>query len=274
MRLIPVFLTLTLSLFAHIASFSALRGTVTLIDHQGSRNVKMGDTIEVNATIKTAHNAKAQLLFKDKTVVTLGRDSEFKVNDYIFDMKKSKMRVKMHFKKGFFKTITGKIGHIAPKSYIMKTSNSTIGFRGTHLLMKLTEKEEFIACTQGLIEVKILGKEIEVPQDRFIRVISGQAPSKVQILTPRIQQNILKEGFKPLHSNHAAKNGQSQPNKTKKEAQSSEGEKTQEETPIEHIMTELNSDITQDVLLETQSEALPFDINLGTNTQTPIDLFQ
>lgn len=259
-------------LFAHIASFSALRGTVTLIDKQGSRPVKIGDTIEVNSTIKTAHNAKAQLLFKDKTVVTLGRDSEFKVNEYIFDMQRSKMRVKMRFKRGFFKTITGKIGHIAPKSYVMKTSNSTIGFRGTHLLMKLTEKEEFIACTQGLIEVRVVGKDIEVPQDRFIRVTSSQAPSKVQILTPHIQQSILKEGFQVQKSS-------SETDASKSTTQESQANTKEDNNPKDRIniaqsLDEVSSELMQDLLLETQSEILPFDIDTGTNTQAPIDLFQ
>lgn len=150
------------SLLANIGRVTAIRGDVKITRgialYQAHKNLE----IEEKDTFFTAKNGSMQITFSDNSVITLGKNTVFKVDEYLYNEKKhDKNKAKFKFRKGFFKSITGRIGKLAPKNFSIKTKNSTIGVRGTEITGTSNDELENIVCTHGKIVVKSLSTQKE-----------------------------------------------------------------------------------------------------------------
>ncbi|MGB5867212.1 MAG: FecR family protein, partial [Arcobacteraceae bacterium] len=188
-------LLLATNLFANIGKVTAVNGDVTITRDTKNLPVSLGFLIEEKDQIKTASNARIQLQFNDKTIISLGKDSVFNVEEYFFDEKQPK-KTKASFKmaKGIFKSITGRIGKINPNKFKLKTKSASIGIRGTVFLGTVTPgAPDSIACTTGKIVVSTPEGFVEVPAGQFTTVVPGQAPQKPTKL-PKSKANSLENG--------------------------------------------------------------------------------
>ena len=120
--------------FASIGTVTALRGDVKITRgialYQAHKNLE----IEEKDTFYTGRRGSMQITFDDYTVITLGRNTVFKVEEYLYAENNTSAKAIYQFQKGFFKSITGHIGKLAPKNFQIKTKNSTIGIRGTEII--------------------------------------------------------------------------------------------------------------------------------------------
>lgn len=132
MKIIILTIFLVSSIFANIAVVSAYKGDA-IVDRDGKiLKVKLGMKIEKKDIIKTKNNTKVQLLFKDDTTITIGKNAKFSTLSYLYDEKDlKKAEAKFNFSKGFFRTVTGRIGKINPKRFNIKIKSATLGIRGT-----------------------------------------------------------------------------------------------------------------------------------------------
>ncbi len=132
MKIIILMVFLVSSVFANIAVVSAYKGDA-IINRDGKiLKIKLGMKIEKKDIIQTKNNTKVQLLFKDDTTITIGKNAKFSTLSYLYDennLKKSE--AKFNFSKGFFRTVTGQIGKINPKRFNIKIKSATLGIRGT-----------------------------------------------------------------------------------------------------------------------------------------------
>ena len=92
----------------------------------------------------------------------------------------------MSFAKGAFRSITGKIGKMAPKRFKLKTRTATMGIRGTQILFKTGgNKPDTMACTQGAITVTSdTGETVDVPAGQITTVTEGEAPTPPKAYEP------------------------------------------------------------------------------------------
>ncbi|MFW6307285.1 MAG: FecR family protein, partial [Campylobacterales bacterium] len=134
-----------LALLASIANFTALSGDVSIIENGKSSKASINSKIDENDKIVTGANGKAQIKFSDSTVITLGINSDFAIEEYVND--KTKPKASFSIGKGTFKALTGKMGKINPDGFKLKTKTATIGIRGTGILGQVTPSENKVACT-------------------------------------------------------------------------------------------------------------------------------
>lgn len=171
MKYILLFLLTTLCLFAEVAKVSAVVGDAKIVRLNETIIVKLGTLIEKKDVIQTKSNSKVQLIFKDNTVVTLGKNSALDINEYIFDTKNPKnSQTDFNFFKGAFKTITGKIGKINREKFKLRTKSSTIGIRGTVVLAN----QDTVLCLSGEISVASGDQEVIVPQNQVTTIENGE----------------------------------------------------------------------------------------------------
>ena len=185
-------LLFTTSLFANIGKVTAVKGNAVVIRESKTINVNLGFLIEEKDQIKTDKNARLQLQFKDKTIISLGKDSLFNVEEYFFDEKQPK-KTKASFKmaKGVFKSITGRIGKINPTKFKLKTKSATIGIRGTIFFGAVSpRKPDNIACTAGSITVSTPQGTVEVPAGQFTTVTPGALPTPPASIPPAEQNKL------------------------------------------------------------------------------------
>jgi len=175
MKLIIVYLLTFSYLFANIATVVDSVGVSHLIRDGKSIKVEKKQQLKEHDTIKTGKNAKVKIFFKDNTAVSLGQNTIFHIDTYLFTGKKDS-QIKFRILKGFFKTVTGKIGKIAPNRFKLQTKNATIGIRGTVFAANVDDSIEYIICTDGKIIILTSSGKIEIDQGKISSVKKGTKP--------------------------------------------------------------------------------------------------
>lgn len=130
---IATVMLLSINLYAFVAEVTRVNGSVQVTHANNSTdNIVLKTLLDKGDTIKVASNARTQMRFNDGTVITLGRDSIFSIDNYLFDSEKTS-KAEFNIIKGSFKFLTGKIGKIAPERFKLKAKSATIGIRGTYV---------------------------------------------------------------------------------------------------------------------------------------------
>ncbi|MDD3468100.1 MAG: FecR family protein, partial [Campylobacterales bacterium] len=152
LKIFIAILLLPVVVFASIGKISALNGDVSITRDSKVVKAVAGTTLEQKDIVKSSKGSTAQIVFNDNTVITVGSATTFKVEEYLFDEKTPNAKFKVE--EGSFKTITGKIGKIAPDKFKLETKTATIGIRGTVFVGKIDGEGNLkIACTKGAIVV-------------------------------------------------------------------------------------------------------------------------
>ena len=210
MKIFLLIIATLFTLLANIGEVTALKGSAQLSRQAETINVNKGLKILENDLLQTAPKSKAQVVLNDDTVITIGPKSE-----YLFEQfqEGDNSAVTMQLKRGFFKTVTGKIGKIAPQRFKIKTKAATIGIRGTQFMAYVQEDEEKIGCIQGEIIVWTADGEYivtagemllyknrrwhmkEMEMDDFAPVIIGMSFDKLQRKYSRPYMPGLQESY-------------------------------------------------------------------------------
>jgi len=173
------------TLWAGIGNIMAFKGHVDVLRDTEKISAKMGMEIKQKDKILTQKSSRIQIMLKDKTVITVGSNSEFSFDEYFFDGTKNS-KIKMSATKGFFRSLTGKIGKIAHKNFKLKTKSATIGIRGTDFWGEIGIKKEIIACINGAISVEVNNDTFNIDAGSLIVV----EPKKVEIKKIEIKKSI------------------------------------------------------------------------------------
>lgn len=176
---------LLLSLLAAAGSVVLVEGSASIQRGGSVLKVARGAGVEAGDMIVTGAGAKVKVRFEDGTMVTVGKNSQLNINDFInTGDERSKMEVGVV--KGFFKAVTGSIGKVAPSRFKIKTSTTTIGIRGTTIVGETTASGDRVLCSSGAISVlsNMTGVQVIVQEGRITQIIPGQNPTQPRPYTP------------------------------------------------------------------------------------------
>lgn len=177
MRILLFLFALTAFVWSNIGNIGAFKGTGTVTRSSGILEIKNGMVLNVKDKIITAKKSRVQVILKDNTVVTIGPNTTFVFDAYVFGGKNDS-EVKMHIDRGFFRAVTGKIGQLAPERFKVKTASATIGIRGTDFSSLVSENEEIITCYKGRINVVFDGITHNINANMMLKLSSGIAKIK------------------------------------------------------------------------------------------------
>ncbi len=220
-----ILLVFTLYAFAQIAGvITAVRGEAYIQRDTKLLPAKIGMDIYNKDTLITKEG-RLQVEFKDRTVINVGKESRFSVKEYLFEGVNAKADFNMA--KGFFRTITGKIGKIAPKKFKIQTKNSTIGIRGTIIVLFTSPIEgDEIACLDGKIAVvsRYTNQMVVVPAGRITFVKPHASPTPPKPLT------LMKKGTKVLGGEKKKRQKKSRQGQQSSQQQSKAKSKTEQQS--------------------------------------------
>lgn len=214
MRVLFFILMLSAFVWSNIGYVAALKGDASILRQGKTLKVKSGIGLEVKDKIITSAKARVQVMLKDDTVVTIGPDSSFVFDAYHFGTK-ANSKVAMHIDRGFFRSVTGKIGKLAPERFKVKTVSATIGIRGTDFSALVLENKEVISCYRGKITALIdnishsvdAGMELDNSGGKITKKTlskkskvksSNASMIKTDEMADVVQQEVQKEMAKPL----------------------------------------------------------------------------
>ncbi|PRM90319.1 hypothetical protein CJ671_03435 [Aliarcobacter cryaerophilus] len=174
-KIIFMFLLFGSTLFANIGTITLLEGEAFVKRGEETLRLNLSDQIRNNDFIETKTNSKVKITFIDNTIITIGKESSLKIEDYFFDSSnKNSAKSEFNVSKGAFHAITGQIGKVNPEKFKLKTKNATIGIRGTEIY----GDQSRVFCTQGAIFVNSFGETREVSQGFFVNTFDNQIPSQ------------------------------------------------------------------------------------------------
>jgi hypothetical protein len=113
------------------------QGEVHATDPAGVRRIVVaGGSVYPGETVDTAAGAKVLLAFRDESRLTLGGNTQFKVDSFVFDDKNpAEGRFLVTLLRGSMRALTGLIGKANNRNVGFTTATATIGIRGTGLDM-------------------------------------------------------------------------------------------------------------------------------------------
>ena len=196
-KIILSLLLLNLSLLANsVATITAMRGDADIKRDGELIIASLGAKLEQKDNILTKDNSKLQVIFKDETIISIGKNSDFSIQEYLFEDNQAPV-AKFSMLRGAMRTITGQIGNIAPQRFSVATETATIGIRGTNFSIFVEEDGSSSAfCTFGAISVVIAGTT-HVVQQGFYIALSPKGEVTIKEFTPEVLKEKKEKYFDP-----------------------------------------------------------------------------
>jgi hypothetical protein len=136
-------------------------GAISAVDGSGQRRrVVDGGGVYPGETVQTGVGAKVLLAFRDESRLTLGANTQFRVDSFVYDNKNpTDGKFLVTLLQGSLRALTGLIGKSNNRNVGFSTATATIGIRGTGLDLDCATAG---ACSfftwLGTIEVQPLGQ--------------------------------------------------------------------------------------------------------------------
>lgn len=111
-----------------VGSATIVIKTVTGKLEEQERRIVLEDGVFQNELIKTEPSGAAEVIFLDKTTLSIGPNSTLTLDKFIYDPDPSKSKFIMSLSKGVFRFVTG---DMSKQSYTIKTPVTTMAVRGT-----------------------------------------------------------------------------------------------------------------------------------------------
>jgi len=127
-----------------IGTVKTLKGAVSIIRKDKTLAADIGFKLIQNDTIRTESNSSVGVILNDKTVLSLGPNSELIINEFVFAPKQGKFSIVLKMLKGTAAYVSGLIAKLSPESVRVETPTASIGIRGTKFVVKVgNQKSSF-----------------------------------------------------------------------------------------------------------------------------------
>lgn len=148
---------------AHAASAAGKIGVTAAVQNEvqgiaagDARALAAGSQVFEDETIRTGAKSMAQLLFLDETTLSVGPQSEVKLDKFVYSPSSGRGDVVLSATKGAFRFITGSQN---PTNYRLNTAIATIGVRGTIVDCYLTGLGLYCIAQEGTVIIVVDGIE-------------------------------------------------------------------------------------------------------------------
>jgi len=144
-----------------------------------STPVRRDEPIRSGDLIRTGADGRVQLRFADGALMSIAPDSDFRVEDYVFDT--GRPRSFFELMQGSVRAVSGRIGKRDPEAFRLRTPTATIGIRGTEFVVTETVCPAagcaagtipglVVTVVRGRVSVRNEAGAIEVPAGATLRV--------------------------------------------------------------------------------------------------------
>ena len=133
---------------------AAAQNQVEGLQGGATRTLAAGSQVFQDETIRTGAQSMAQLLFLDETSLSIGPQSEVKLDRFVYNPATGAGDVVLSTTKGAFRFITGSQD---PTHYELKTPFASIGVRGTILDCNQTDAGIYCTTEEGTVIIIVNG---------------------------------------------------------------------------------------------------------------------
>src|SRR5690348_4991570 len=134
------------------------------------RTISIGSSIEHKERIRTTSAGSVQLLFVDKTSMTIGPNSDLVIDEYVYDPNAGTGRLAATLGKGALRFVGGQVSHAGDAQ--ISTTNSVIGIRGGVALIT----SDNVYAGYGRLSVSTGGGSVTLYPGEFTQTQGGGTP--------------------------------------------------------------------------------------------------
>jgi hypothetical protein len=98
---------------------------------------RIGTPIYKNSVLNTRAKSSMGITLKDATVISLGPETEFAIDEYAYAPAQNKLKFGSRITKGSLNYVSGIIAKLQPDAVKVTTPSGTIGVRGTQFAVKV-----------------------------------------------------------------------------------------------------------------------------------------
>jgi hypothetical protein len=93
----------------------------------------------LNDILQTAGDGRLGVILQDGTRISLGPNTELKVDRFVYQPVEGKFGLLLQLGRGMLAYISGKIAQFSPESVSVETPVGVLGLRGTHFAVSIEE---------------------------------------------------------------------------------------------------------------------------------------
>ncbi|HEU4805302.1 MAG TPA: FecR domain-containing protein, partial [Nitrobacter sp.] len=164
-------------------------GTASAVNPAATANLKtitIGQSIAHKERIQTKSSGSVQLLFLDKTSMTIGPNSDLTIDEYVYDPSANTGKLAATLGKGALRFVGGQISHNGDAE--IKTASALIGIRGG---VMMTDGKGGIYSGYGIMTVSSGGQTVTLGAGEFTRTQSGAPPTPPGLPPPGFVQQLI-----------------------------------------------------------------------------------
>ena len=194
------------------AKLVAVQGDIYAADGAGVRRRMVdGASVYPGEVVQTGAASKVVLAFRDESRLTLGANTQFRVDSFVFDNQNpTEGKFLVTLLRGSLRALTGLIGKSNTRNVGFTTPTATIGIRGTGLDMDCSEADCSFFTWLGTIEVAPHGQTalqtLQAGQGLFV------GKSGIRPLTAPTLDNLPRPDSVPVNVQQLFASGSVSPN--------------------------------------------------------------
>lgn len=121
----------------HIGFIKNIEGKIEIQRNNQLLLANISEKIYQKDVIITSSNSSAGIIFNDNTLISLGSNTKFVINEYLFEPSKKQQSFLSELIEGTLVCLTGLMSKLNPEAMKIKAKTATIGIRGTHFAIEV-----------------------------------------------------------------------------------------------------------------------------------------
>src|SRR5919108_3902550 len=114
-----------------------MSGSVFVVRQGESVPARLGQTVLETDSLKTGADGKVGVTLKDDTRVSLGPNSEVRLERFVYAPAEGNLALVLKFVRGAAAYVSGRIAKLAPDSIRLETPAAIVGVRGTTVALRV-----------------------------------------------------------------------------------------------------------------------------------------
>jgi hypothetical protein len=122
---------------APAGQIKTVSGAAFVLRQNATSPARPGDAVFASDTLRTAASGSIGVTLKDDTRISLGPDSEVRIDRYVYAPGEGGLGMVLKFVRGVAVYVSGRIAKLAPDSVRLETPAAIVGVRGTTLAIRV-----------------------------------------------------------------------------------------------------------------------------------------
>lgn len=122
-----------------VGRLKTVEGEAFVVRDEARAAAEVGAPVALGDRIVTGSDGAVGVTFKDNTMVSVGPDTDYAIDAFVFQPRENKLAFVSRVSKGTLHFVSGTIAKLAPDKVKVATPTGTIGVRGTRFVVKVAE---------------------------------------------------------------------------------------------------------------------------------------